>query len=465
MSKNPAQANQMWGGHYAQGPSEAFARINPSIEFDQRLYAQDLDGSLAHCIMLEAQNIISPAESTAIQNGLKQILEEIECGEFKFSTELEDIHMNIESRLKDLIGDVAGKLHTARSRNDQIATDFRLFVRAATVEINAQLQALQNALIDQAQAHADTIMPGFTHLQSAQPVTFGHHMLAYVEMFGRDRTRLADALQRADECPLGAAALAGTSYPIDRHATARHLGFAAPMRNSLDAVSDRDFVLEPLAAFAICAMHLSRLSEELVIWTSAPFGFVTLPESFTSGSSIMPQKRNPDAAELIRGKTGRICAQFQSLLMVMKSLPLAYNKDSQEDKEPFFEAYDQLRLCLLAMTGMIAELTPNKTRMHAAASQGYTTATDLADWLVQSLGLPFRDAHHITGRIVKIAEGKACELKDLSLAELQSVEPRITQDIFEVLTVEACVARRTSFGGTAPANVQTAATDARKRWL
>lgn len=464
-SKALSQGTQMWGGHYSQGPSEAFAQINPSIDFDKRLYAQDIAGSLAHCAMLEAQKILEPADSAAIQKGLKQILAEIEEGRFTFSTALEDIHMNIESRLKDIIGDAAGKLHTARSRNDQVATDFRLFVRDALADLDVRLQSLQAALINQAEAYADTVMPGFTHLQSAQPITFGHHLLAYGEMFGRDRARLASATAHADECPLGAAALAGTSYPIDREATAKALGFAAPMRNSLDAVSDRDFALEPLAAFGICAMHLSRLSEELVLWTSAPFGFVTLPESFTSGSSIMPQKRNPDAAELIRGKTGRIASQFSSLLMVMKSLPLAYNKDSQEDKEPFFEAYDQLRLCLLAMTGMISELKANKKRMHEAASLGYTTATDLADWLVQALGLPFRDAHHVTGRIVRLAEEASCELKDLPLTAMQSVEPRITDAVFAVLTVEACVARRTSFGGTAPVNVKTAAAAARKRWL
>lgn len=458
-------ANPMWGGHYAMGPDEAFAAINPSIAFDQRLYSYDIAGSLAHCQMLEQKKIISEAESNAIQEGLYQIKEEIEQDKLAFKWELEDIHMNIEARLKELIGDVAGKLHTARSRNDQVATDFRLFVRDSLGIVDLHLTELQTALIEQAETYHDTIMPGFTHLQSAQPVTFGHHLLAYVEMFGRDRERIEDAYARLNESPLGAAALAGTSFPIDRHMTAEALGFNTPMRNSLDAVSDRDFVLESLSHFAIIAMHLSRISEELVIWTTPAFGFIKLPENFTSGSSIMPQKRNPDAAELIRGKTGRIAAQFQSLLMVMKSLPLAYNKDSQEDKEPFFEAFDQLRLCIMAMTGMIATLTANKEQMKEAAQAGFSTATDLADWLVRTLGLPFRDAHHITGRIVIVAEEKGCRLDELSLEDMQHVEGRITKDVFSVLSVDASVTSRTSFGGTAPENVMQAVKNARERFL
>lgn len=455
----------MWGGHYVEGPAEAFAHINPSIAYDRRLYLQDITGSIAHCKMLEKQQIINKDDSHAIQEGLQQIRSEIERGEFTFETALEDIHMNIESRLKTLVGDAAGRLHTARSRNDQVATDFRLYVRDALSDVSNKIKNLQGFLIEQATTNAATVMPGFTHLQAAQPVTFGHHLLAYVEMFGRDRSRLTDAAKRLNESPLGAAALAGTSFPIDRHATAESLGFDGPMRNSLDAVSDRDFVLEPLSAFAICALHLSRLAEELVLWTSPTFGFIKLPEGFTSGSSIMPQKRNPDAAELIRGKTGRIAVQFQSLLITMKALPLAYNKDSQEDKEPFFEAYDQLRLCLLAMSGMIHDLQPNKERMRMAALSGYSTATDLADWLVRELKLPFRDAHHVTGRIVRLAEERNCLLDALPLDLMQSVEPRITDNIFTVLTVEASVASRTSFGGTAPQNVKKAAEEARKRYL
>ncbi len=458
-----SETNPIWGGHYAMGPADAFALINPSIAFDQRLYLQDITGSLAHCQMLEACDIITAEDSKAMQQGLKQIKEEIESGQFDFRPELEDIHMNIEARLKDIIGDVAGKLHTARSRNDQVATDFRLFVRDAAQQLRDALEALKDALIAQAESHADTIMPGFTHLQTAQPVTFGHHLMAYIEMFSRDQSRLSDTSLRANECPLGAAALAGTSFPIDRDMTAQKLGFGRPMRNSLDAVSDRDFALEFLSATAICAMHLSRLSEELIIWTSAPFHFITLPESFTSGSSIMPQKRNPDAAELIRGKTGRIAAQFPSLLMVMKALPLAYNKDSQEDKEPVFEAFDQLMLCLRAMTGMVASLEADKEAMHAAAEAGYATATDLADWLVRALNLPFREAHHITGAIVALAEKDNLSLDALSLEQMHSIEPRITEEVFSVLSVEASVNSRTSVGGTAPQRVREAITKAKEK--
>ena len=448
------KANQMWGGHYAAGPEAAFAKINPSIDYDRKLFRQDIAGSVAHCEMLRAQGILTADEAGQITQGLKQIHSEIEAGEFTFKAELEDIHMNIEARLKELLGDVAGKLHTARSRNDQVATDMRLYVRDSLSALDELLQALQTALIDQAEAHADTIMPGFTHLQGAQPVTFGHHLLAYVEMFGRDRARLADARARGNVSPLGSAALAGTSFPIDREATAHALGFTDVTRNSLDAVSDRDFVLEPLAAFSVIAMHLSRLSEELVCWVSPAFGMVKLPEGFTSGSSIMPQKRNPDAAELIRGKTGRITSQFATLLMVMKSLPLAYNKDSQEDKEPYFEAEEQLSLCLQAMTGMIAALTANKNRMRELAAQGYSTATDLADWLVRVLGLPFRDAHHITGSLVALAEQNGCDLPDLTLEQMQSAHGDITADVFDVLGVENSVNSRMSYGGTAPAQVR-----------
>ncbi len=460
-----AGSNPIWGGHYTLGPAAAFARINPSIGFDKRLYLQDIVGSMAHCQMLAEQGILSAEDSAAIQEGLQAIKAEIEAGEFAFDEALEDIHMNIEAALTARIGEAAGRLHTARSRNDQVATDMRLYVRDALAELDRLLQGLQAALIAQAQTHAATVMPGFTHLQPAQPVTLGHHLLAYVEMFGRDRNRLHDAAIRLNECPLGAAALAGTSFPIDREQTAKALGFARPMANSLDAVSDRDFVLEALADMALCAMHLSRLAEELVLWTSPLIGFITLPEDFTSGSSIMPQKRNPDAAELIRGKTGRIATQFQSLLMTMKALPLAYNKDSQEDKEPFFESDDQLRLCLLAMTGMVEGMQADPKRMRQAADSGFATATDLADWLVRTLGLAFREAHHITGRIVKEAEARRCRLADLPLDAMQAIEPRISQDVFSVLSVEASVNSRTAFGGTAPENVTAAAQSAKERYL
>lgn len=459
------KTNQMWGGHFASGPDEAFAAINPSIDVDKRLYVYDIRGSIAHCQMLEKQQILSVEDSAAIQSGLKTIQSDIESGNFEFKTELEDIHMNIEARLKDLIGEAAGRLHTARSRNDQVATDFRLYVRDAIDDIDALLQTLQATLIAQAEANLETIMPGMTHLQSAQPVTLAHHFHAYVEMLGRDRARLHDARVRVNQCPLGAAALAGTSFPIDREHIAQLLEFEAPMRNSLDAVSDRDFVLEPLAAFSICAMHLSRLSEELILWTSAQFRFVSLPEGFTSGSSIMPQKRNPDAAELIRGKSAALAAAFQQLLMLMKGLPLAYNKDTQEDKAPFFAAHDQLRLCVLAMTGMMDGLKVNKDMMREAAASGFSTATDLADWLVRELGLPFREAHHVTGHMVKAAEEQACRLDELSLETMQAVEPHITDAVFSVLSVKASVASRTSLGGTAPARVSEALADAKKRYL
>jgi len=412
-SKN--RANLMWGGRFAVGPAEAMARINPSIDFDRRLYAEDIAASKAHSAMLARQGIISEQDGAAIARGLDTIAREIENGEFEFKTALEDIHMNVEARLGELIGEAAGRLHTARSRNDQVATDFRLWVRQAIDGLDEQLRALQAALIDQAEAHAGTVMPGYTHLQPAQPVTFGHHLLAYVEMFGRDRGRLADARARLDECPLGAAALAGTSFPIDRHTTATALGFARPTANSIDSVSDRDFALEFLAAGAILATHLSRLSEELVLWCSPGFGFVALSDAFTTGSSIMPQKRNPDAAELVRGKAGRVFGALTTLLTVMKGLPLTYGKDMQEDKEPVFDAYDTLSLSLAASTGMISDMRPDPAAMEEATKAGFLTATDLADWLVRALGLPFREAHHATGAIVRRAEQRGCELAELPL--------------------------------------------------
>ena len=467
MTKTPDQpgASTIWGGRFAGGPSAIMQRINASIDFDKRLYAQDIRGSKAHCAMLVETKILSAEDGAAILAGLDQILQEIESGQFTFRAELEDIHMNVESRLAEIVGEAAGRLHTARSRNDQVATDFRLWVRDALDGMEAALRGLQAVLIDKAEAHAATVMPGFTHLQAAQPVTFGHHMLAYVEMLGRDRGRLADARIRMNESPLGAAALAGTSFPIDRHMTAVALGFDRPCANSLDAVSDRDFALEFLSAAAICAVHLSRLAEELVIWTTAQFRFVTLSDGFTTGSSIMPQKRNPDAAELVRAKAGRVIGDLNSLLIVMKGLPLTYSKDMQDDKEPVFEAADTLELSIAAMTGMIADLKVNEARLKESAGAGFTTATDIADWLVRVAGVPFRQAHHITGRIVRLAEDKGCDLPDLSLDELQAIDARIGEDVFSVLGVEASAASRTSFGGTAPANVAAAAKAARQRFL
>ena len=452
----------MWGGHYSMGPADAFAAINPSIDVDQRLYAHDIMGSLAHCKMLEAAKIITAQESADIQRGLAQVKTEIESGTLQFSVALEDIHMNVESRLKEIIGDAAGKLHTARSRNDQVATDLRLYARDMVQHVSAALQQLQAALLAQAEANIDTIMPGFTHLQPAQPISFAHHLLAYGEMFSRDRGRLADAAKRLNESPLGAAALAGTTYEIDRNITARELGF--PMRNSLDAVSARDYVLELLATFTIIATHLSRLAEEMVFWTSPLIGFVKLSEAYTSGSSIMPQKRNPDAAELVRGKTGGILGSFVTLATTLKALPLAYNKDMQEDKRPFFFAADETLLCLKAMTGMIADLKAQPEAMKRACSKGYLNATDLADWLVQHAGVAFRDAHHLTGKLVKLAEEKQCGLEDLSLEEMQSIHSGITRSVFAAIAIETCVARRTSFGGTAFARVREALAEAKKAW-
>jgi argininosuccinate lyase len=447
-------ANAMWGGRFASSPSALMEAINVSIGFDKRLAAQDIRGSIAHSDMLAKQGIITEEDRDAIHDGLKRILEEIESGQFTFSTALEDIHMNVEGRLRDLIGPAAGRLHTARSRNDQVATDVRLWVREAHDRADAQITNLMDTLLTQAEAHADTVMPGFTHLQSAQPVTFGHHLMAYVEMLGRDRSRIRDSRKRLNECPLGAAALAGTSFPIDRHATAEALGFDGPTRNSLDSVSDRDFILEYLSIAAISAVHLSRLAEEIVIWMTPQFGFVRLSDQWTTGSSIMPQKKNPDAAELVRAKTGRVIGSLVALLTVMKGLPLAYSKDMQEDKERLFDAADTYELVLAAVSGMIADMKPVPERMAAAAGAGFATATDLADWLVRSLGMPFRDAHHVTGRLVAEAEQRGCGLEDLPLDVMQAVEPRITDAVYGVLGVENSVRSRTSFGGTAPDNVR-----------
>jgi len=444
----------MWGGRFAAGPDAIMEAINASIGFDRRLAPQDIAGSRAHAAMLAATGIISDSDAATIREGLLTVLSEIEAGEFAFSTALEDIHMNVEARLKDLIGPPAGRLHTARSRNDQVATDFRLWVREQIDAAIEGLGALQRALVAQAEAGADRVMPGFTHLQTAQPVTWGHHMLAYVEMFSRDTGRFADARVRMNECPLGAAALAGTSFPIDRDMTAAALGFDRPMANSLDAVSDRDFALEFLAAATICAMHLSRLAEEIVIWSSAQFRFVTLSDRFSTGSSIMPQKKNPDAAELLRAKIGRILGANVALMTVMKGLPLAYSKDMQEDKEQVFDAADTLLLCLAAMEGMIRDMTANTAILEKAATAGFSTATDLADWLVRAAGLPFREAHHVTGALVRLAEEKGCDLPELSQAEMQAEHPAITDAVFGVLGVHNSVASRTSFGGTAPERVR-----------
>lgn len=445
--------NLQWGGRFKAGPAEIMQAINASISFDSKLWRQDIAGSQAHAAMLAKQGIISQADQAAIKGGLEAIAADIEAGHFAFSDALEDIHTNIEVRLTERIGDAARRLHTARSRNDQVATDFKLWVRDAIDATQAQIHMLMQALANRAAEYADTVMPGFTHLQTAQPVTFGHHLLAYVEMLARDTGRLRDARERLNECPLGAAALAGTSFPIDRFATAKALGFERPTANSLDSVSDRDFALEFLSSLSICAMHLSRLAEEIIIWCSSPYKLIELTDAFTTGSSIMPQKRNPDAAELTKAKTGRIFGSLIGLLTVMKGLPMAYAKDMQEDKEPVFDAVAAIQLCLAAMTGMVKDMQANISRMEALAGSGFSTATDLADWLVRVLKMPFRDAHHVTGQLVRLAEQKECDLAALSLAEMQSVEARITADIFAVLTVQASVASRTSFGGTAPTNV------------
>ena len=444
----------MWGGRFATRPADLMQAINVSIGFDRRLADQDLAGSRAHAAMLRMQGVITSEDEAAIQGGLDAIAGEIRDGTFPFRDEFEDIHMNVEARLRELIGPAAGRLHTARSRNDQVAVDFRLWVRDACDRTVAQLKRLQGALLDRAEQYADTLMPGFTHLQPAQPVTFGHHLMAYVEMFGRDAGRFADARRRMNECPLGAAALAGSPFPIDRDATARALGFDRPTANSLDSVSSRDFALEALSAATICATHLSRLAEEIVLWMTPQFGFIRLSDAFTTGSSIMPQKKNPDAAELIRAKVGRILGSLTTLTVVMKGLPLAYSKDMQEDKVPTFEAFDALELALLAMTGMVRDLEPNTARMAAAAGAGFSTATDLADWLVRELDLPFRDAHHVTGAAVKRAEQLGVDLADLPLTELQALNQGISADVFKVLTPAASAASRVSWGGTAPDQVR-----------
>ncbi len=461
----PVAKNTMWGGRFGGGTSGVMDAINVSIDFDRRLHAQDIAGSRAHCRMLVAQGIIGAADGERILEGLETVEREIAEGTFPFRREFEDIHMNVEARLRELIGDAAGRLHTARSRNDQVATDFRLWVRDALDRLQGEITALQAVLIARAEEHAASVMPGFTHLQIAQPVTLGHHLLAYVEMLGRDRGRLADARERMNVSPLGSAALAGTSFPIDRRHTAEALGFDRPCENSIDGVSDRDFALEYLAALAILAVHLSRLAEEIVLWCSDQFGFLRLADEYSTGSSIMPQKRNPDAAELVRAKAGRVIGDLNALLVVMKGLPLTYGKDMQDDKEPVFEATDTVTLCLAACTGMLESANFRTDRMLADAAKGFATATDLADWLVRALGLPFRDAHHVVGAIVKRAEGRGCGLEDLPLAEMQAVEPRITETVLTVLGAENSVRSRTSFGGTAPENVRKAALEARRRFL
>ena len=452
--KDPDAANDMWGGRFEGGPDAVLRAINASVAFDRRLAPQDVEGSRAHAAMLAATGIVTDSDAEAIREGLLTVLSEIESGAFAFDPALEDVHMNVEARLREIVGEAAGRLHTARSRNDQVATDLRLWLRGRIDAAVGAVEALMRALLDQAERGADWPMPGFTHLQVAQPVTWGHHMMAYVEMLSRDRGRLLDARARLNESPLGAAALAGTGFPIDRDATAEALGFDRPMANSMDAVSARDFALEFLAAAAICAGHLSRLAEEVVVWSSAQFGFARLSDRFSTGSSIMPQKRNPDAAELVRGKAGRVAGALVSLLTVMKGLPLAYSKDMQEDKEPVFDAADTLLLCLAAMEGMVRDLSPDRGRMEAAAAAGFSTATDLADWLVREAGLPFREAHHVTGRLVALAEGSGRGLADLTAQEMREVHPAVTEGVADVLSVAASVASRASFGGTAPVRVR-----------
>jgi argininosuccinate lyase len=454
-------SNKMWGGRFGESPDAVMEEINTSIDFDRHLYRQDIAASKAHAAMLGRQGIITADDAAEITHGLDTILSEIESGKFVFKRALEDIHMNVESRLAELVGPAAGRLHTARSRNDQVATDFRLWIRTTIDALDDALAAYQLALAEKALGYAATVMPGFTHLQTAQPVTFGHHLLAYVEMAARDRGRFADARARLNESPLGAAALAGTAFPVNRDMTAEALGFKRPMANSLDAVSDRDFVLETLAAASITAVHLSRFAEEIVIWTSPLVGLVLLSDRFTTGSSIMPQKRNPDAAELVRAKTGRIIGALQALLIVMKGLPLAYQKDMQEDKEGAMDAFSALMLSLAAMTGMVRDMLPDAARMRKAADEGYSTATDLADWLVITLKMPFREAHHVTGRIVAKAASDNVPLHQLPLDLMQAIEPRITKDVFDVLSVDSSVKSRVSYGGTAPKNVRREA----NKWL
>ncbi len=456
-------SNSLWGGRYAEGPGAIMREINASIGFDRKMWRQDIRGSLAHAAMLAHVGIISADDEAAIRHGLEEIGREIEAGRFEFSEALEDIHMNIEARLTERIGEAGKRLHTGRSRNDQVALDVRLWVRDAIDGLDAQVADVMRALVERAAEHAGTVMPGFTHLQPAQPTTFGHHLLAYVEMLSRDRGRLADCRRRLNESPLGAAALCGTGFPIDRHMTAAALGFDGPMRNSLDAVASRDFAAEFLFACAMCATHLSRFAEEIVIWTNPYFGFVKLSDAFTTGSSIMPQKRNPDAAELVRGKTGRIVGHLVGLLTVLKGLALTYFKDMQEDKEGIFDAAESLALGLAAIGGMVRDMQPQVGRLAEAAGAGFSTATDLADWLVRELKLPFRDAHHITGKLVAKAEGMGVDLAGLTIGEMQAVEPRIHEGVFGVLSVAASVRSRTSFGGTAPANVARMAAEWRER--
>ena len=459
------QSNKMWGGRFQTSPDAIMEKINASIDFDKKMYAQDITGSKVHAKMLADNGIITGDDYTAIAQGLDQVKAEIESGDFDFSTALEDIHMNVESRLKDIIGEPAGRLHTGRSRNDQVATDFRLWLRDGIDETVANVTVLLEHLINQAEKYHDVVMPGFTHLQTAQPVTFGHHLLAYAEMIGRDKSRLLDCRKRMNQCPLGAAALAGTSFPIDRHQTALDLGFDEPTHNSMDSVASRDFALEYLSCASILSVHLSRLAEEIVIWASAQFNYITLSDKFTTGSSIMPQKKNPDAAELVRAKPGRIMGSLVALLTVMKGLPMTYGKDMQEDKEPTFDAVENLNIAILATAGMVNDMQPNADVMRQSLATGFPTATDLADWLVRVLGMPFRDAHHVTGTLVALAEEKGIDIAQLTLEQLQSVEPTITNDVFSVLDVDSSVNSRTSYGGTAPQNVKNAVAKARQRLL
>ena len=463
--KDKKSASPIWGGRFSGGPSQLMQDINASIGYDKTFYRQDIAGSIAHATMLATQHIISQTDKEAIISGLKQIEAEIESGNFTFSTELEDIHMNIETRLVELIGEPAKRLHTGRSRNDQVATDLRLWLRDSLHNLDAMLAALQSALLDKAEAYADVLMPGFTHLQTAQPITFGFHLMAYVEMLARDRSRFVDCCRRMNESPLGAAALAGTSYPIDRHLSAKLMGFDRPMANAMDAVSSRDFAIEFLADASICATHLSRLAEEIVIWSTDRFRFISLSDAFTTGSSIMPQKRNPDAAELVRAKPGRIIGDLVSLLTVIKGLPLAYGKDMQEDKEPVFDAEASLSIAIAAMTGMIEDMTAQPEPMRRALEKGHPNATDLADYLVSALNIPFRDAHHITGQLVAMADKKGCALEQLELEEMQIIEPALTAEVLDILRLEHAVAARTSFGGTAPDEVRKRIADARKQYL
>ncbi len=459
------KASPIWGGRFSGGPSQLMQDINASISYDKKLFRQDIAGSIAHATMLAEQNIISSEDKDAILTGLQQIEAEITAGEFRFSAALEDIHMNIETRLVELIGEPAKRLHTARSRNDQVATDIRLWIRDSIDNLDKMLKALQTALLDKAELHADTLMPGFTHLQTAQPITFGFHLMAYVEMVGRDRRRLMDCRKRLNESPLGAAALAGTSYPIDRHQTAQLMGFDKPMENAMDAVSSRDFAIEFMSCAAICATHLSRLAEEIVIWSTDRFNFISLSDAFTTGSSIMPQKRNPDAAELVRAKPGRIIGDLVALLTVIKGLPLAYGKDMQEDKEPVFDAEANLAVAIAAMTGMVEDMTANPEPMRTALAKGHPNATDLADYLVSALNIPFRDAHHITGNLVSLADQKNCSLEELTLKDMQAIEPKLSPQVVDVLQLDTAVRTRTSFGGTAPDEVRARIMAARQTYL